>query len=130
MHCCIGLPYILEIKYVYFPENSSSSIKITIDGVVDSDAQLKKLENALDELSVESEMKVKSVERNCIELVVEIDNCYFKDKQKLLQAVLKFFTCLQEKQAFKWKGNKVTIVITIDEGNLFLKYFILYHLGF
>ncbi|CAG2248109.1 unnamed protein product [Mytilus edulis] len=97
-------------------ENSSSSIKITIDGVVDSDAQLKKLENALDELSVESEMKVKSVERNCIELVVEIDNCYFKDKQKLLQAVLKFFTCLQEKQAFKWKGNKVTIVITIDEG--------------
>lgn len=99
-------------------------MKLTIEGVVDSDEQLNMLENMVDELNAESQMQVKSVEKNCIVLIVEIKSCYLKDKYKLLEAVTTFFTILQQKQAFKWKGNKMVIVITIDEGNVYLRYLI------
>lgn len=66
---------------------------------------------------LESNILVRSVEKQCIELIVEINSTYLQSKTLLLEAVTHFFHLLTKKQAFKWQGDKIIIVITIAEGN-------------
>lgn len=94
-----------------------------MEGVVDSEEQLNMLKQTIGETNQESTIRVRSVEKQCIELIVEINSSYLKSKKLLLEAVTHFFNLLTKKQTFKWKSDKVIIVITIAEGNLCLSAF-------
>lgn len=111
------------MKQTLFPDINSPLFKLTVEGVVDSEEQLNMLKQTIGETNPESTIRVRSVEKQCIELIVEINSSYLKSKKLMLEAVTHFFNLLTTKQAFKWKSDKVIIVITIAEGNLCLSAF-------
>ncbi|XP_071139075.1 uncharacterized protein [Mytilus edulis] len=95
-------------------DNSSTLLRLTVEGVVDSDEQIEILRNMIDDINVESTVQVKSVEQKCIELIVDINNFHLKTKYLLLKIVEEFFKILLEKQAFKWIDSEITVVVTFD----------------
>lgn len=114
--------------FLFTTATSTCRLKLTVEGVVDSEEHVQRLKILVDEINAVSHIKVISVERQCIEFIVDINNMYLKDKCLLLEEVTVFYTTLKEKKAFKWKGNTVTIIITIDEGNSYFNSFFTFYL--
>lgn len=113
---CITLAYIYETSFFFSSDNSIIQLKLTVENVVDSKEQLDIVRQLATEINPESTVQVISIEKQCIELIININSHYLTNKDLFLGAITQFLRRLLEKQAFIWKGDTVTIVIVIDEG--------------
>lgn len=93
-------------------------MKLILENVVDNDEIVNRFRSLLNEINRESTIELISIEKQCIELNVNINTFYLTNKDLLLGAVTEFLYILIAKQALIWKGNTVTVVIVIDEGIL------------